>query len=215
VTVELHPPGWTPLAPASVAALADADRLLRTEAARALARGYLEMLRLAGGVPAKRGFDPTLAAAALPYVSLLALSADGRCLHRLAGEEVKRRLGFDPTGGDYYETLPPARRATAARAMRRAVEVPCGYRVDEEQRFADGSYRMVEALVLPLRSEEAGVDGFVVAASHVTEAHRRIDALGDAGRPAEMVGSIVVRRDLLDLGHGVDDGLFDLVPARR
>lgn len=209
------PPGWTPLPPASAQPLADAAALFRTDPARALARGYLEMVALAGGVPSKRGFDPTLAAAALPYVSLLALAADGRCVHRLAGEEVKTRLGFDPTGTDYYATLPPARRSSAARAMRRAVEVPCGYRVDEEQRFADGSFRMVEALVLPLRSEEAGIEGFVVVSSHTTDARRRSGGGTDPGRRAEMVGSIVVRRDLLDLGHGVDDGLFDLVPSAR
>lgn len=209
------PPGWTPLPPASAQPLAEAAALFRTDPARALARGYLEMVALAGGVPPKRGFDPTLAAPALPYLSLMALGADGGCRYRLAGEEVKTRLGFDPTGTDYYATLPSARRATAEHAMRRAVAVPCGYRVDEEQRFADGSFRMVEALVLPLLSQEPGVEGFVVVSSHTTEARRR-DGVGDEpGRRAEMVGSIVVRRDLLDLGHGVDGALFDLVPSAR
>lgn len=202
------PAGWVRRPPASVVPLADAAALCSTDVCRALAEGYAAMAAAAGGVPAKRGFDPTLVGPALAHLSLMEVRGAGLCVYRLVGEALKDRLGFDPTGRDYYALLPPERRAAAARAHLMAVGVPCGFRCDIRQGFADGTARDVEAAAFPLISEEPGVDGFVVVASRMAGGPRRLDPRMDP----VFVGNVVVRRDLVDLGHGVDPDFHDIVP---
>jgi hypothetical protein len=202
------PPGWALRPPASVLRLADVPGACRTDVCRDLAEGYAAMAAAAGGVPGKRDFDPTLVRVALPHLSLMEVRGAERCLHRLVGEALKERLGFDPTGRDYYALLPPERRAVAARAHLMAVGVPCGFRCDIRQGFADGAVREVEAVAFPLVSDQPGVDGFVVVASRMVAGPRRLDPRMDP----RFVGSVVVRRDLVDLGHGVDPAFRDVVP---
>jgi hypothetical protein len=190
-------------------ALAQSMPLYRTQAGRDLATAYLELLAATGGrVPEKRELDVTRFARAIPHIVLAAIVKPDKCLYRVVGEEVKARIGMNPVGRNYYDFVPPERRARAARAMHMVLDTPCGFRVELEQIYSNRLSRLVEGVALPLRSREPGVDGFIVFG----DCH-----IGPSQRVAEpgvvLLGATIVRRDLIDIGFGVDESFEDLVPA--
>jgi hypothetical protein len=197
---------WTERPPDRTIPLDAAADACRTDAARVLVAGWSRLYREACRVPSKSGLDPSAFAGALPHVALCAVRLGRSCVWRIAGEGLKERLGFDPSGRDYYDFVPPERRLHATRAMDMVVAVPSGFRAEIVQRYSGGRVRSVEAVGLPLLSAETGVDGFIVFADQALPATGRQDA--DASR---MLGANVVRRDLIDIGFGVDEGFRDLV----
>lgn len=200
---------WVTRRPHSIVALADSLPLFRTGCCRELAAAYLELLRSEGGkVPAKSRLDVTRIPAVIPHLILGAITLPDRCIYRVVGEEVRTRIGRNPVGLNYYEFVPAERRAHAMRAMNMVVAVPSGFRVEIEQTYSSGLGRLVEAVAFPLASTQAGVDGFAVLAEC---------AIGEAEQAAApgvtLLGTNVARRDLIDIGFGVDEGFEDLVPA--
>jgi len=197
---------WTERPPDRTIPLDAAAGACRTEAARGLAAGWTRLYREAGRIPSKSGLDPAAFVAALPHVALCAVRVGESCVWRITGEALKDRMGFDPRGRDYYDFVPPERRLHATRAMDMVVTVPSGFRAEIVQRYSGGRVLSVEAVGLPLLSSERGVDGFILFADQALPATE-----GVSSDPSRMLGANVVRRDLIDLGFGVDDGFRDLV----
>lgn len=200
---------WVTQRPHSRVALAQSMPLYRTVAAHDLAAAYLGLLRAEGGrLPPKNRLDVTGLARAVPHLLLFALTRPDKCIYRVAGEEVKARIGRNPVGLNYYDLVPPERRANAMRAMNMVIDVPCAWRVEIEQSYSSGIGRLVEAVAFPLASAQADVDGFAVLADC---------EIGPGARGAEdgvtLLGTNVIRRDLIDIGFGVDETFEDLVPA--
>lgn len=198
---------WILRAPETICSLREAQSLFATESCRIVAAAYLTILeRSQGAIPDKSDFDLDAFAKALPHVALCAITRPDRCIYRVAGEILKRRIGFNPTGRNYYDLVPERRRPHAAHAMNMVVDVPCGFRAVIDQDYTVGPHRSIEAVGLPLRSGEPGVDGFIIFAD---------EALDEAARgrrdDTSLVGANVVRRDLIDLGFGVDADFRDLV----
>lgn len=198
---------WIEREPDTVIPIADAERLVRTEACAVLVRGYAKLLSAAGGrIPAKNDLELTDVARMLRDAALSAITLPDRCVYRVAGEQLKTRLGFNPTGLNYYDLVPEIRRPYAARAMNMVITVPCGFRAEIAQRYASGEIVAVEAVAFPLRSAEPGVDGFIIFGDQaITPKQPR------PGRTDPMLGANVVQRDLIDLGFGVDSTFRDLV----
>ena len=200
---------WTARKPLNVGPLEQALECFRTTTCRQVAEAYLQLLRgNNGGIPAKNGVDLTGFAAAMSDLALTAVIKPDRCIWRLAGEKMQRRIGLDPIGRNYYDFVPAVRRKHAIRAMHMVVDLPCAFRVEIEQDFGEDVSRRVEVVGLPLSSDEAGVDGFILFGE------REIDP--DPEFPTDgipMSGANVLRRDLIDLGYGVDENFEDIVPA--
>lgn len=171
-----------------------------TEPARVLAEGYAALSRGArdGAIPRKNGLDIAAFAPVLSHIVLCAVILGGPCVYRLAGDEMQRRIGFNPVGRDYYDFVPPARREAARAAMETAITVPCGFRAVVEQTYSRGLTRRIEALGLPLSSDERGVDGFLIFADSVLSGP---DPLTYSDQT--WLGANLVHRDWIDLGFGI------------
>jgi hypothetical protein len=200
---------WREQKPASIGTLESIGPELRTTATRVYADAYLGLLTETGGaLPSKTRLDFGRMARAMPHFALVAVTISGSCVYRLVGEALKERIGFNPVGQDYYDFVPEGRRAAAARAMEMVVRVKCGFRALVRQSYEDGTTRMIECLGLPLADREPGVDGLILFADQALD--------GDVSyqRPGKRwLGANLLRRDLIDLGFGVDPDFVDLVRA--
>lgn len=200
---------WRELKPASVGTLEALLPDLRTPATRAFAEGYSSLRAQANGaLPSKAGLDLTRLARAIPHFALVAITFGGACVYRLAGEALQERIGFNPTGRNYYEFVPEARRAHAARAMEMVLRIPCGFRALVQQVYDDGATRTIETLGLPLADREPGIDGFILFADQALPDPATYQSPGK-----RWLGASLQRRDLIDLGFGVDRDFVDLVRA--
>lgn len=200
---------WRAQKPQAVVDLADAARNCRTAVGARLVEVYAEfMAETDCAIPAKNGLDLSRLAKSLPDLMLAAVSKPDKWICRLAGERIRQRLGRSPVGGNYYDIVPAERRANAMHAMNMVIDVPSGFRAEIEQTHRDGLVRLSEAVALPLASDEAGVDGFILFADSHIEDYSRADVEGPY-----ITGANVVRRDLIDLGFGVDETFEDLVPV--
>ncbi|MCR9220612.1 MAG: hypothetical protein NXI21_10330 [Alphaproteobacteria bacterium] len=199
--------GWIRQRPAGVWSLEAMQDLLQTDAARRLARAYAGLMRAANppGIPAKNGLDLTEFAAIMPHLVLCAIDRSDRCVYRLAGEAVQQRIGFNPVGRNYYDFVPSARRETARRAMAMTVEQPCGFRALVAQHYSDGRDRVIECLAVPLTALESGVQGFILFSDS------EVGRAPPLARAGTLLGAEIARRDLIDLGYGVDDTFEDVL----
>lgn len=198
---------WTEKPPTATVALADLAPLLRTDSAKILAAGYKQLLVATGGaIPSKASLDLAPIARMLADAALVAIETPDRCIYRLVGENLKNRIGFDPTGLNYYDLVPAIRRLYAMRAMNMVIAKPMGFRADIAQIYSSGEALTIESLGMPLASNEQGVAGFILFAD---EAQSRWDRRLAEG--TRLLGANVVRRDLVDIGFGVDPDFRDLV----
>lgn len=200
---------WTSQKPEVVVDLNGALARCKTDAGRVLLAGYGELLAAGdGAIPAKNGLDLRRFASVLPSIVLSAVSKPDRCIWRLAGEHMQQRIGLNPVRRNYYDFVPAERQGIAMHAMNMVIDVPCGFRAEIEQSYSDGLVRLVEAVALPLRSDEPGVDGFIIFSDcHVAALDRYVP------EKPRLQGANVVRRDLIDLGFGVDETFEDWVPG--
>lgn len=198
---------WTRLKPRYVGGLIKALPHYRTLGCRKLAEGYLAMLGNGGGsIPEKNQLDLAEFAAAIPHMALVAVTRPDQCIYRLAGERLKERVGFNVKGRNYYDFVPPERRQFAARAMHMVIETPCAFRAEIQQTYSGGVDLIIEATGFPLLSREPGVDGFILFADQAIEPDM---AFYDAH--PQLQGANVIRRDLIDLGAGIDETFEDMV----
>jgi len=92
--------------------------------------------------------------------------------------------------------------------MNMVVQVPCGFRAEIEQQYSGRLVRRIEAMAMPLASEEPGVDGFILFGDCEIEAD-----VGVVPEDTTLVGANVVKRQVIDLGHGIDPTFHDIVLA--
>ncbi len=200
---------WVTQKPYMRVALAHSMTIYVAEASRHVAEAYAALLVAEDGrLPAKSRLDVTTLARAIPHLVLCAITKPDRCIYRLAGEEVKGRIGRNPVGLNYYDFVPDERRAHAMRALNMVIDVPCAFRAELEQLYADNVVRRAEAVAFPLRSDQPGVDGFILFA----ESPLSPDQRPPDGKPW-LIGTNVRRRDLIDIGFGTDETFEDMVQA--
>lgn len=199
---------WVERPPDAILSLEEAARTARAASGRAVLQGYRGLLaKLPPGemVPRKNGLDVSVFAEALPDLALCAIEGDHRCCFRLVGERLRARMGFSPVGQNYYDFVPDIRKVNAARAMTMVVRTPMGFNVSIGQQYSSGEVLTVEAVAVPLRSDEPGVDGFILFADVALNRWSRVSNDG-----VRMLGGAVERRELIDLGYGVDTEFRDL-----
>ncbi|MEQ8602569.1 MAG: PAS domain-containing protein [Marivibrio sp.] len=200
--------GWVRMKPAAVYPLDEAEPYCRSEASRRLVRAYLAWRGAeTGAIPRKNGLDLPRLGPVMEHMVLSAVSKPDKCLYRLAGEEMKARIGMNPVGRNYYDFVPPERVEQARRAMNMVIDTPCGFRAEIDQRYSDGRSRRIECLGLPLASDDPTVDGFILFSD--CEIGRAEPGL----RQGMLLGAQVVRRELIDIGFGVDERFEDVIAA--
>ena len=199
---------WVSKKPTQVGLLAHALSGFRTPSCRSLAVGYLAMLQRAGAnIPAKQDLDLADFVPAMPHLALVAITKPDKCIYRVMGQRLRERLGF-PKGSNYYDFVPLERRPHAARAMHMVIDQPCAFRAEIQHVYGNGKDLHVEATGFPLRSDEPGIDGFILFADE------EIDTPDDLLRDnARLEQAYLTRRDLIDLGFGVDHSFEDIVRA--
>lgn len=187
--------------------LADAPDLFSTSAPRVLAEGYAALMRENDGrIPRKNGLDISKFATALPNVVLFAITRPDKCIYRIVGESWKQRIGMNPIGRNFIDFVAGERRESAVESILDLISVPSGFRVIVEQIYSAGRSAKLEALAVPLSSDEPGVDGFsIFAAQTITP----IDFATNEDRI--VLGANIIERDLIDLGFGVNENFVDLV----
>lgn len=159
-----------------------------------------------GAIPSKNHLEMQTFVRAMPHLALVAVTKPDKCVYRIAGERLKERVGFNLVGRNYYDFVPPERRAFAARAMHMVLETPCAFRAEIQQSYTGGVGIMIEATGFPLRAEESGVDGFILFADQAIDP---ADDFFDAD--PKLQGANVTRRDLIDLGFGIDEAFEDMI----
>lgn len=198
---------WIEQKPHVIVPLEDAAPLFKTASSTHLTEGYVEQVRAAdGGIPHRRALDIALFTMAVPHLVLCAVTRPDRCIWRLIGEDVKQRHGFNATGRNYYDFVPEERRENARHAMNMVIDTPCAFRAEILQTHTDGRRRYIEATGFPYLSGEDGVDGFILFADQAIE-----EMSYHQGEQGDWIGANVVRRDLIDLGFGIDETFVDLV----
>jgi hypothetical protein len=198
---------WVTRRPHSTVPLAAAGELYKTCCCRELAAAYGRLLAAhCGRLPPKNALDVTALPRVIPHLILCAVTPPDRCIYRIVGEDVKGRIG-NRVGRNYYDLVPAARRQHSMWAINMLVAVPCAWRVEIEQVYDSGIARLVEATAFPLASAEPGVAGFIVLADCEI-------GPSEAAAPGEvtLIGTNILRRDLIDIGFGVDEAFADLVP---
>ena len=200
---------WTTRKPDFVGPLETVVPRIKTGAVRALAEGYAVHLKAAGGeIPTFKMLDIGLFAKALEHLLLCSIVKPDRCTYRIVGEMLRRRLGFNPVGQNYFDYVPEERLEYARGSIFMVIDQPCGFRAEVEQTYSDGRSILIESVAFPVRSTRKGEDGMVIFCDQAVE---RLDFL-EQNRPTYL-GSNVVRRDLIDIGYGVDEDFEDLVKA--
>lgn len=198
---------WIQQKPEHTCKLSEAMPLFSTSFCRILAEGYQALLEQnRGAIPTKSGFDVLRFTKIIPHLALCAIKKPDQCIFRVAGEGFKQRLGLNPTGLNYYDFVPADRRAHAVRAMNMVIDVPCAFRVDVERHYSNGLSAMVEAIGLPLLSDESDVDGFIIFADEGLDLRPELTL-----NSSRLFDANVTHRDLIDLGFGVDKTFVDLV----
>lgn len=198
---------WVSRRPDRYASIEAALPEFKTANSQLVARGYAALLKRSGGqIPHKNGLDLSGFAPALSNIALAAVKIGSACIFRIAGEAIRDRFSLKLVGANYYDLVDPARRSRAMQAIEMVAAVPCGFRVDLLQCFSNGTTVEAEACAFPLRSDEPDIDGFVLFADEQLDPPAHLRA-----RKPELLESVVLRRDLIDLGFGVDEGFVDLV----
>lgn len=201
--------GWIKQGPRSTVLIGDADALFETDAARSLSQEYQTLILASEErIPLKKDFDPIRLGVATNHLFIFAVTKPDICIVRLAAEGARNHTGPYVKGNNYYDNVPEDRRKIAIKAMHMAIDTPCAFRVEAKHRYDDGRTRIFESLLVPLASEESGVDGFLIGSSQpIGEDSEKILPTGKSS------GNVILCRDLIDIGFGVDDSFYDLVPT--
>lgn len=200
---------WREKKPGYIASIEEAESLCATESAKKMAAVYARLFRGSGNrVPAFRDLELRDVARAAPHMALCSVGFGTHCTIRFFGEELKRRVGINPVGRNFFDFVHPDRADSIRQVMEMLVRYPCGYLANVRQEYMSGRIIIVETLALPLLRSRGPDDGQVVLCD---------TPIGTAGATLErdrvLLSADVVNRDLIDLGFGVDEDFRDLVAA--
>lgn len=202
---------WRRKKPGYIASLEDAEIRCETTPAKEMVQAYIRLLNGAKGrLPAFCDLDLREVRHAATHMALCSVGIGHHCTIRFFGEELKQRVGVNPVGRNFFDFVHPDRADSIRQVMEMMVSRPCGYLARVRQEFASGRTIIVETVALPLAPSRPGDDGQVVMTDTPVEY-----AGITLERDRVLLSADVVKRDLIDLGHGVDENFEDLVSDRN
>lgn len=198
---------WVSKKPEFVGNLDEISARCKTESGRRLIAGYAKYLHANGNHPPKfTDLDISDFAASTPHIALGSVIKDHRCEFRIIGENLRERMSFPTARVNYYDYVPADRVASVKRVMEMVVETPCGFRADLQQVYTSGQLMYAEAVALPLAPARDGEAGQILFSDQTTE------DLGFGPKENQaLLGANLVRRDIIDIGHGIDHTFEDMV----
>src|SRR5271168_3444530 len=127
------------------------DVALRTAGCRTLLDAW-RMWRQGRMIPGYADRDPVSIASILPVVGIVDVRDRATAIVRLAGSGLRDIFGFDPTGGNLVELVPPEFRLRRAYRLYVPATQPCGYLGESQFTYANGITDWFESIGLPLRN---------------------------------------------------------------
>lgn len=198
---------WISRKPEFVGGLDQVAARCKTDSARHLAHAYKSYFDANGGRPPKfTDLDIADFIPSVPTIAVCSVIKNTSCQFRIIGEDLRQRMGFPVTRVNYYDYVPADRVASVRRIMEMVVRKPCGFRADLEQVYTSGQTMHAEAIALPLAPARDGEDGQILFSDQTTE-----DLGYGAKEKHTLLGANLLKRDLVDLGFGVDSRYEDLV----
>ncbi len=134
-------------------------------------------------------------------------------IYRIAGENIIARLGYNPTGNNFFELLPTSRREATKQMYQHILQHPCGHYTVYENEYRSGRRMMSESLMLPIRKDENSKATFVLG-YHAH--HQGTDVFRPEGKTTLAVA--IKTSELVDIGSSVpalDDGTGFSVGIRQ
>jgi hypothetical protein len=146
-------PGASVTAAPDAAERPPAGLTLQTAGCRALLDAWLAWRgdRL---LPRHSDLDPVSIKRILPHIGVIDVRAKDTALFRLAGSGLRDIFGFDPTGRNAVELLPPAYHARRAYRLFVPATRPCGYLGKSLFTYAGGLSDWFESIGLPLETAD-------------------------------------------------------------
>ncbi len=117
---------------------------------------YWDSLPKTGFVPDRSDFNPPAIHRLMPSISLLEIVAPDRVELRLVGTDLVERMGTDPTGKNYLDSIAPDARPSYLEMLGHQVNHPCGRQSILRTREASGILSSVEVLSLPMSHRLSG-----------------------------------------------------------
>lgn len=198
---------WIKRKPGYLGSIEDVERRSETVSGQQIIRAYARLFAHAGNrPPAYREIDLRDITSAIPFIALISVKPGVHCTIRFFGEELRRRVALNPSGRNLLEFIHPERSDSVRRMMEMIVRQPCGYLAHVKQEFLNGRNIVVETIAFPLRASRADEDGQVL----LTDTPIKDEGIS-FDREKVLLSADVLRRDLIDLGFGVDEDFYDLV----
>ena len=187
----------------------EAMQAMQTEVCRRFMQAYCADLSAAGSPEnlTKRAFDAVRYTGSMPYMMLTEVIDRNTMPVRIVGEAMTDHVGARLKGSNYLDFVVPRRRETVSDLLTGCITWPFGYRVIYDISYRDGLPKRMEAAGVPLRPE-AGARriGHLLC---VEVPYGRTNACLNIDQVPLHVD--IIERQLIDLGHGVDESFSDLV----
>ena len=154
--------------------------------------------RLGNDVALQSALPMRLFAPLMANITLMERMSHDRVVYRIAGENIIARLGYNPTGNNFFDLLPELRREATIQMCQRILEYPCGYYSTYENEYTSGRRMISESLMLPIRKEEDSETTFVLG----YHAHHQGTGIFRPG-PKTTLAVTVLESEVVDIGFGI------------
>ena len=131
-------------------------------------------------------------------ITLMEKMSHDRLVYRIAGENIIARLGYNPTGNNFFDLLPELRRESTIQMCQRILEHPCGHYSTYENEYTSGRRMISESLMLPIRKDEDSETIFVLG----YHAHHQGTEIFRPG-PKTTLAVTILESELVDIGFGI------------
>lgn len=177
--------------------MSSAQGIIRTDVCRAFVAHCLSKFDWSDTLPLKQTFDPLEVPGLLPFMVMYELPQTGGAYFRLVGTKVVERIDHDPTGKNYLDFVPEARREKAYRHLIGMCEHPYGMGVLTRFILDSGKINTVETVGFPFYNQAENSFIVLFAGEQVEN-----PSYGEESQQKVVYNSIL-ERSFFDLGKGV------------
>jgi len=136
----------------------------------------------------------------LGNVTLMEIKDHQTFIYRIVGENITSRMGFNPTGKNFFDFIEPETHEETAVAFHAALTQPSGHYALYENQYESGRRMVTESLMLPIR-KNSRADANYVLGYHVH--HQATDTYSLGARTTFFVDWSI--SEFFDIGFGVPD----------
>ena len=142
-----------------------------------------------------RTFAPLMA-----NITLMERENEDQVTYRIAGENIKNRLGFNPVGKNFFNLLSSEIRANARVTNEKIITHPCGHYLVYENEYETGQRMISESLMLPMK-KESDTETNLILGYHFH--HHATGVLAPQNQTSLVVHHST--NEFVDIGSGIPD----------